>query len=94
MQKELAAAIESVLPGAQTDIQTTDQVHLQARVGHASFAGLTTLEQHKLVYDAIAEWMKEKVHALTLETYVHEVAVRNIAAEIAALIDQHPVVLL
>ncbi|MCB1173003.1 MAG: BolA/IbaG family iron-sulfur metabolism protein [Leptospiraceae bacterium] len=63
--------IEKTLPGAIVEVldPRRDGVHLQARVTYAGFAGKTLLEQHRMVYDGLAEELKGgDLHALALET--------------------------
>lgn len=65
---------------ANATIALEDQSHLHA--GHAGsqggaghyrveitserFIGLTTVAKHRLVYDAVRDWMPHRVHALTI----------------------------
>jgi acid stress-induced BolA-like protein IbaG/YrbA len=38
----------------------------------ASFAGLTRVRQHQLVYEALGGRMREEIHALSMKTYSPE----------------------
>ena len=71
---ELTSMIESALPGAQA--QVVDQGggdHLAADVEAPQFAGLTRLEQHKLVYAAVQSRFDDgSIHALALRTRAPE----------------------
>ena len=74
----LAARIEAAL--APTHLEIIDDSHLHA--GHAGaadgrghftvivtsarFAGLRTLQRHRLVYDAVGDLMVTDVHALSI----------------------------
>ena len=40
--------------------------HFRITVVAEEFAGLGTLARHRLIYDAVAEEMKQKVHALSI----------------------------
>ncbi len=42
--------------------------HYHARVVAACFRGKTRVQQHRLVYDALADLMPHPIHALALET--------------------------
>lgn len=42
--------------------------HFRLRLVSARFEGLTRVEQHRLVYRALGEWMGREVHALALDT--------------------------
>ena len=46
--------------------------HWEALVVSAAFAGKTPIEQHQMVYAALAELMAGPVHALALKTYSPE----------------------
>jgi BolA family transcriptional regulator, general stress-responsive regulator len=63
------------------EINVTDDSHLHA--GHAGskdgaghytvtiywreFAGKSTLARHRLVYDAVKDWMPQRIHALSIQ---------------------------
>ncbi|MFN7834298.1 MAG: BolA family protein [Burkholderiaceae bacterium] len=40
--------------------------HYTVRIRSARFSGLSTLSCHRLVYDAVAEWMPHAIHALAI----------------------------
>jgi BolA family transcriptional regulator, general stress-responsive regulator len=42
--------------------------HYRVRLKSARFNGLRTLARHRLVYDALAEWMKKEIHALAIDS--------------------------
>jgi stress-induced morphogen len=71
---ELTTMIETALPGATARIM--DQGggdHLAADVVAPQFAGLTRLEQHKLVYAAVQSRFDDgSIHALALRTRAPE----------------------
>ena len=62
------------------EVEVTDDSHLHA--GHAGaagggghytvriisgrFAGLRTVQRHRLVYDVVSEWMPHRIHALSI----------------------------
>lgn len=41
--------------------------HFTVRLRSARFAGLSALARHRLVYDALAPWMRCGIHALAIE---------------------------
>ena len=43
--------------------------HYQARVVSDAFSGKTPVQQHQMVYQALAEEMKGPIHALALKTF-------------------------
>jgi stress-induced morphogen len=67
--RELEQRIEAAIPGARAEVETSDEVHFSARVVAESFAGLSRVEQHRLVYDAFGEGeLGGAIHALSLKT--------------------------
>jgi stress-induced morphogen len=71
---ELTEMIEAALPGASAEV--VDQGggdHLAAVVVAPQFAGLSRIEQHKLVYAAVQSRLDDgSIHALALRTRVPE----------------------
>jgi stress-induced morphogen len=62
--------IESALPGSQAIVSdlTGGGDHLRAEVVYDGFAGLSRLEQHRLVYDVFGDEIGGPIHALSLKT--------------------------
>ncbi|WP_347301940.1 BolA family transcriptional regulator [Croceibacterium sp. TMG7-5b_MA50] len=69
---EIEALIRAALPDADVAIDDLagDGDHYRARVTSASFAGLSRVKQHKLVYDALGGRMGGELHALQVVTAV------------------------
>lgn len=69
---ELAQAIQNLirntLPDADVFVHDPDGAHLSATVTSASFAGLTRIQQHRLVYSALGNAFENELHALQLTT--------------------------
>jgi stress-induced morphogen len=65
---EVKARIEATIPGAAAEVQSPDNVHFNARVVAAAFAGLSRIEQHRLVYAAFQGELGGDIHALQLKT--------------------------
>lgn len=42
--------------------------HFRVRIASPLFAGLTRVRQHRLVYDALQEFIDRGVHAIAIET--------------------------
>ncbi|BET26047.1 BolA protein [Limnobacter thiooxidans] len=75
IKKRLESALDAV-------VEVTDESHLHAghegaksggrhyrvKLKSARFNGLRTLARHRLVYDALAEWMKKEIHALAIDS--------------------------
>jgi acid stress-induced BolA-like protein IbaG/YrbA len=49
-----------------------DGAHFEAVIVSPSFAGLSRVRQHQLVYGALGERMREEIHALSMKTYSPE----------------------
>lgn len=71
---DYAAMIESALPGATaTVVDQGGGDHLFAEVVAPQFAGLSRIEQHRLVYAAVKPYMDDgTIHALALKTRTPE----------------------
>jgi acid stress-induced BolA-like protein IbaG/YrbA len=55
---------------AVTHLQVTgDGAHFEAVIVSPSFAGLTRVRQHQLVYAALGDRMREEIHALSMKTF-------------------------
>jgi stress-induced morphogen len=71
--RELEERIERALPGA--DARVTDLTgggdHLRAEVHYDGFAGLSRLEQHKMIYDVFGDEIGGRIHALSIKTGIH-----------------------
>ncbi|HEX6742865.1 MAG TPA: BolA family protein [Solirubrobacteraceae bacterium] len=65
---EVKARIEARIPGATADVESPDNVHFSARVVADAFAGLSRIQQHRLVYAAFDGELGGEIHALQLKT--------------------------
>ena len=65
---ELKTRIELAIAGAQAEVQSADDVHFTARVVSDRFAGLSRIDQHKLVYEIFDGELGGDIHALSLKT--------------------------
>lgn len=70
--KEIEALIQQGLPGARATVASGDNVHFEATVVSASFAGLRQLARHRLVYGAIGSAVGGDIHALAIQAYTPE----------------------
>jgi stress-induced morphogen len=68
--EELRGRIEAGLPGATAEVQdlTGTGDHFRAEVVSDRFAGLSRIEQHRLVYDVFGADIGGPIHALSLRT--------------------------
>jgi stress-induced morphogen len=68
---ELKQRIESAIPGALAEVESPDNVHFTAKVRSDAFAGMSRIQQHRMVYDAFDEGeLGGAVHALQIKTEV------------------------
>jgi stress-induced morphogen len=68
--QELKERIEEALPGSRVAVDdlTGGGDHFRAEIVSDRFAGLSRIEQHKLVYDVFAEEVGGPIHALSIKT--------------------------
>jgi stress-induced morphogen len=67
---DLKERIERALPGARVAVQdlTGGGDHFRAEVVSDRFAGLSRIQQHKLIYDVFGEEVGGPIHALSIKT--------------------------
>ena len=68
--QELKERIEAALPGASAEVEdlTGGGDHFRAEIVSDRFAGLSRIEQHRLVYDVFGAEIGGPIHALSLKT--------------------------
>jgi stress-induced morphogen len=71
---ELKTRIETALPGSTAEVEdwTGGGDHFRATVVSTAFAGLSRIQQHRLVYDVFGTEIGGAIHALSLTTKVPE----------------------
>ncbi len=71
---DLQDRIEQALPGASARVEdlTGGGDHFRAEVVSDRFAGLSRIEQHKLVYDVFGADVGGPIHALSIKTSTPE----------------------
>ena len=67
--QQIAELIQRGLPGSRATVASEDNVHFEAVVVAASFAGLRAVQRHKLVYETLGALMGNEIHALALKVY-------------------------
>jgi stress-induced morphogen len=72
---EVKERIERALPGAQANVTdlTGGGDHLRAEVVYDGFAGLTRIQQHRLVYEVFGDEIGGPIHALSIKTVIPRV---------------------
>jgi stress-induced morphogen len=68
--EELKTRIEAGLPGAKAHVEdlTGGGDHFRAEVVSDRFAGLSRIDQHKLVYNVFGPEIGGPIHALSIKT--------------------------
>jgi stress-induced morphogen len=58
-------------PNATVDLEdyAGDSNHYELKIIDSSFTGLSKIQQHKLVYKALGEYVGNELHAIALQTY-------------------------
>ena len=66
----IKARIEAAIPGATADVEdwTGGGDHFRATVIADAFAGLTRIQQHRMVYEVFGAEIGGPIHALSLTT--------------------------
>ena len=67
---EIKRRIEEAIPGAQADVEdlTGGGDHFRANVSAPGFAGMSRIEQHRLVYSVFGAEVGGPIHALSIKT--------------------------
>ena len=68
--EEIKQRIESAIPGSTAEVEdwTGGGDHFRATVVSPAFAGLTRIQQHKLVMDVFAGEIGGSIHAFSVQT--------------------------
>jgi len=70
--QQIAKIIESGLPGAKALVKSDDNVHFEAVVIAAAFAGKRSVQRHQLVYGTLGQAVGNEIHALALQVFTPE----------------------
>ena len=72
--EDLKRRIEAALPGSQAEVEdlTGGGDHFRAEVVSDRFAGLSRIDQHKLIYDVFGGEVGGPIHALSIKTSTPE----------------------
>jgi stress-induced morphogen len=70
--EEVKERIERALPGATATVTdlTGGGDHLRAEVEYDGFAGLTRIQQHRLVYDVFGDEIGGPIYALSIKAVI------------------------
>ena len=74
--EEIRHRIEASIPGSTAEVEdwTGGGDHFRATVVSDRFAGLSRIQQHRLVYDVFGAEIGGPIHALSLKTQTPEQA--------------------
>jgi stress-induced morphogen len=69
--EEIKQRIEAAIPGARAEVEdwTGGGDHFRATVVADAFAGLSRIQQHRLVYEIFGAEIGGPIHALSLKTH-------------------------
>ena len=70
--QQIAQMIRAGLPGADANVKSDDNVHFEAVVVCAAFAGKRPVQRHQMVYASLKDAMADRIHALAIKTYTPE----------------------
>ena len=70
--QQVAQLIEAGLAGSQALVKSEDNVHFEAVVIAAAFAGKRRVQRHQLVYGALGAAVGNEIHALALQVFTPE----------------------
>jgi BolA family transcriptional regulator, general stress-responsive regulator len=79
LRNEIEARLRAALPIAQVDVWDESEAHkghagargggghFHLRLVSAAFDGKGRLARHRLVYDALSQWIPARIHALSID---------------------------
>ena len=70
--EELRSHIVSGLPCDHAQVLGDDGQHFEAVIVSPQFTGISKVQQHQRVYQALGDRMRSEVHALSLRTFTPE----------------------
>jgi acid stress-induced BolA-like protein IbaG/YrbA len=70
--EKVAGIIEAGLPGSKARVVSPDNVHFEAVVIAAAFAGKRSVQRHQLVYATLGQAVGNEIHALALQVFTPE----------------------
>ena len=70
--QQVTQIIEAGLAGSKALVKSDDNVHFEAVVIAAVFAGKRSVQRHQLVYGTLGKAVGNEIHALALQVYTPE----------------------
>lgn len=70
--EDLHNRLSLLFPDATIFVEDTrgDMNHYDVTIISQAFSGLTPIQQHRLVYEGLGDWVGNEIHALSLNTSV------------------------
>jgi len=69
----LIELVEQYIPQSNVDVRLfSGDDHFEMQVVSPAFTGKSKVAQHQMVYQALGEHMRSRIHALALKTYTPE----------------------
>jgi acid stress-induced BolA-like protein IbaG/YrbA len=69
---QVAQIIEAGLSGSRALVKSEDNVHFEAVVVAAAFAGKRSVQRHQMVYGTLGAAVGNEIHALALQVFTPE----------------------
>jgi len=70
--QQVAELIHRGLAGSRASVTSEDNVHFEAVVIAAAFAGKRPVQRHQLVYATLGSALGNEIHALALQAFTPE----------------------
>ena len=70
--QQITELIQRGLPGSRATVASEDNVHFEAVVVAAAFAGKRAVQRHRLIYDTLGAAVGNEIHALALQAFTPE----------------------
>jgi acid stress-induced BolA-like protein IbaG/YrbA len=70
--EQVTQIIEAGLAGSKALVKSEDNVHFEAVVIAAAFAGKRSVQRHQLVYATLGTAVGNEIHALALQVFTPE----------------------
>jgi acid stress-induced BolA-like protein IbaG/YrbA len=67
--QQVAQLIETGLGGSRAEVRSEDNVHFEAVVIAAAFAGKKPIQRHQMVYSTLGTAVGNEIHALALKAF-------------------------
>jgi stress-induced morphogen len=69
---DLRTLLQAAFPGSLVSVEdlTGTGDHYRVEVVSDRFAGMSTIEQHRVVYDAVGDRLTREIHALSVRTRI------------------------